>query len=470
MTDQSSEPDSAAAAFAVPRTALALPAPLREYQWEGVAFLARSESALLADEMGLGKTVQTAVALRLAMAEPDSGRCLIVCPASLVLNWMSELEKWAPQLVTRQLRGTSRNRAAMFSLPIQVLIASYEQVRQDGLTFASDVPFDLLILDEAQRIKNADSTTALACRLLQRRRAWALTGTPVENSAADMVSVFQFVRPGLIRTGMGRATIHERIRPYFLRRRKGEVLGELPPIIIQDVPLELRPKQQSAYDDIWFSRDLILSESGGDSTANLLALLTRLKQACNFDRESGESSKLDYLQDMLNEAFAAQEKVIVFSQYVETLEWVAPQIAIDNRIFSGAISKEARAQVVDWFENEPGSKTLLLSLRAGGVGLNLNAADQVVLLDRWWNPALEQQAIQRAHRFGRKKPLHVHRLHVPDSVEERVAQVLAQKEQTFDEYVNNAESADAKTLKDELLHILGLNEQRRYSQTRRNDE
>src|SRR5579863_2075731 len=160
---------------------LDLPFPLRAYQWEGVSFLTRSASALLADEMGLGKTVQAAVALRLVLTLPDCNRALIVTPASLTLNWERELARWAPQVLARRVQGVAEDRAALYRLPIAILIASYEQIRIDSIAIAQSAPIDLVILDEAQRIKNTDSAISLACRMLPRTRSWALTGTPVEN-------------------------------------------------------------------------------------------------------------------------------------------------------------------------------------------------------------------------------------------------------------------------------------------------
>jgi SNF2 family DNA or RNA helicase len=168
---------------------LAVPAPLRGYQWDGVNFLLSNESALLADEMGLGKTVQTAIALRLALRQPDYNRALIIAPASLRMNWEREMRHWAPELAVRRVLGSARDRAATYLLPIPVLITSYEQVRIDGHSIDSSVHFDIVILDEAQRIKNAGSGASLGCKLLPRTKSWALTGTPVENTTDDLISI-----------------------------------------------------------------------------------------------------------------------------------------------------------------------------------------------------------------------------------------------------------------------------------------
>ncbi|MGC4116786.1 MAG: DEAD/DEAH box helicase [Myxococcales bacterium] len=364
---------------------LELPAPLRDYQWAGVNFLARSESALLADEMGLGKTVQTAVAMRVALREESAGRALIVAPASLVRNWRLELDRWAPELVVRELEGDAENREALYTLPIQVLIGSYEQIRTDAMQRVLEARFDLVVLDEAQRIKNGNASTSFACRLLPRRRAWALSGTPLENSPRDIESLFEFLRPGLVTPQMGRKTIHERIAPYLLRRRKSEVLQELPPILIQDVKLSLSPRQRAVYDDLWLGRREAFEEAG-HSGACLLSLFTRLKQLCNFDEDSGESVKLDYLTTLLEETSAESGKVLVFSQYVSTLRWLSQRLGLPHDLYTGELSADEKVRAAHRFECEPGPRMLLVSIKAGGVGLNLQAANQVVLFESLVEP------------------------------------------------------------------------------------
>jgi SNF2 family DNA or RNA helicase len=437
---------------------LGLPSPLRQYQWDGVKFLLSAEAALLADEMGLGKTVQTSIALRLAMRKPDCNRALIVAPASLRVNWERELRHWAPELAVRRVIGNARDRAATYQLPIPVLITSYEQARSDMAVMDSSIHFDIVVLDEAQRIKNAGSGSALACKLLPRTVSWALTGTPVENSTDDLVSIYSFVKPQLLQAGLPRHMIHDRIKPYFLRRRKQEVLSELPPIIIQDIPLELEDAQLQAYDREWEAREQLVSANGlPASEAHMLAVLTRLKQICNFDRESGESAKLDALQLILENAEGPDDKIIIFSQYVETLRWLGDRLLLRHGMFHGGLSENERQRVLAEFESEPGPRVLLISLRAGGVGLNLNAASMVIMFDRWWNPAVENQAIQRAHRFGREQTLQVVRFQVENTIEDRIAELLLQKEDLFRSYVDEAESWQPSRLtREELRRILQL--------------
>jgi SNF2 family DNA or RNA helicase len=438
---------------------LDLPAALRAYQWQGVSFLARADSALLADEMGLGKTVQAAVALRLALQLPDCDRALIVAPAPLTLNWERELGRWAPNLTVRRLCGSKSDREAGYQLPIPVLVGSYEQVRLDVCTLDPDSHFDIVILDEGQRIKNTDSETAFACRLLPRSRAWVLTGTPVENSVDDLLSIFRFLKPGLLHSGMPRFELHDRIRPFFLRRRKKEVLPDLPPIIVQDLPLELEVAQRRAYDAAWESRKtLIRSQGESVSDGSIFALITRLKQLCNYDPDSDESVKLDSLRLIIDALSEPTDKVLIFSQYVETLKWLSERLGdIPYDLYHGQLSESVREDALARFEREPGPRALLVSLRAGGVGLNLPSASVVVLFDRWWNPAVENQAIQRAHRFGRDRLLQVVRFLVVDSIEERIDTLLGEKQVLFDQYVEKAENAPVRPFsRNELRTLLDL--------------
>lgn len=432
-----------------------LPADLRPYQWEGVSFLARERCALLADEMGLGKTVQTSVALRLALKEPYCDRALIIAPTALTLNWERELGRWAADLTVRRLRGPRLEREACYQLPIPVVVASYEQIRLDISNLGHGTHFDIVVLDEAQRIKNAESDTAFACRQLPFGRAWALTGTPVENSVNDLVSIFRFLSPDLVHNGMSRAEIHRRIRPFFLRRRKSDVLPDLPPIIVQDLPLALDGPQREAYDAVWAAR--AGSIHAGDH-GSIFALIARLKQLCNYELESGESVKLESLRLIAESLSEPTDKLLIFSQYVQTLKWLSERLPdLPHGLYHGQMDDRARDRALALFEEEKGPRALLVSLRAGGVGLNLPSASTVVLYDRWWNPAVENQAIQRAHRFGRDRPLQVVRFLVADSIEERISVLVREKQAIFERYVEQAENATIRMFsRNELYRLLDL--------------
>ena len=429
---------------------------LRPYQKQGVQFLLSNAAALLADEMGLGKTVQVATAI--SLGKDKFRRVLIVCPSALCLNWLRELQFWAPTVPSRLIIGDSDDRVATYRLPVQVLIASYEQVRADAKEFHSKTTFDLAVLDEAQRIKNISSATNWACRLIRRNCAWALTGTPLENSPEDLRGIFRFLDPQMLVSGMSPVEVHDAIDGHFLRRTKAEVLPELPPILIRDLKLELPKSQRIAYDAIWNSRsDSLSGDEGRSSVVSLFAILTRLKQVCNFDRDSGQSVKLAATNSLLENIGPSGGKVLIFSQFVETLNWLSPRIEMRHAILHGGLPLAERERMMDSFRREPGPQALLVSLRAGGVGLNLQEASIVVLFDRWWNPATEAQAIQRAHRFGRETPLEVVRFVVEDSIEQRIAQILDDKAELFEEYIGHAPSAPVNGFTEEdLRQILKL--------------
>ena len=415
----------------------------------------RSAAALLADEMGLGKTVQASVALSLLLDETDRvRRALIVAPASLTTNWMEELERWAPSAAVRRIRGVAREREAFYLLPVPVLVASYEQIRHDGLDRIPAGAFDLVIADEAQRIKNRDSATALACRLLPRTRTWALTATPLENDRNDVLSILSFLDPA---TTMDSSTVQlkTRLESMMLRRRKADVRADLPPVILQDVPVELYGAQRRAYDDLWHDRESTIRQTkdGGDVTAALLGLITRLKLICNS--ADGVSAKLDVLE-ALSDGFGPSARVLVFSQFVKTLRLIADRLTAPNDFLIGSMTLSRRKAAIERFRYGPTPRILLVSLRAGGVGLNLGEATHVVMFDRWWNPAVERQAIYRAHRFDRKDALHVIRFLVKESIEERVAAILDRKAALFDDTIESAAGGASRLTRSELMDIVQL--------------
>ena len=433
---------------------LSLPHQLRKYQLDGIKFLIQNQIALLADEMGLGKTVQVAVALEILYRQNRIWRTLIVVPSSLKLNWQKEIKKWAPSLSVQRIIGGGKNRWAYFHLPYNVLIASYEDIQIEFGNSNIMEKYELVVLDEAQRIKNPNSNTALACKLINRNSSWALTGTPIENSIEDLISIFSFLKLGLIYKGMLKKEIHKRIKMNFLRRKKKEVLKDMPPIIEQELPLELSGQQKRAYESyIFFKRSYYHQKS--ITHGELLSLITKLKQLCNYDPESNISVKLDALKTLINDVVNSDNKLIVFSQYLETLKWIANNLTeINYMLFSGELSENEKNKVLKDFEEESGPIVLLMSLKAGGVGLNIQAADSVLLFDRWWNPAVERQAIHRAHRFGRTRPLHVIKFVIVNSIEEEILNIIQKKESLFRDYVDKAEGFPVSQFKEEILHYL----------------
>lgn len=432
-----------------------LPFPLPAYQAEGVGFLARRKHALLADDMGLGKTIQAIVALRILLGGGFVKRALIVCPAGLKSNWKAEFRLWAPEVVVQVVQGDGGTRQLQWNSPRHVFIANYEILRNDSEFLP---PFDLVVLDEAQRIKNAETATARAIKAIPRRAAWCLTGTPLENSPQDLISLVSFMKPDvLLPSDAPPETIRSAIAPYFLRRRKTEVLKDLPPKVHFTTRLELSDAQREAYLAAEEEGTVFLRSLGETVTLHhVLALLTRLKQICNFDPKTGESAKLDYLLESLTVLRETGEKALIFSQYTETLQFLFEHLGdYHPLLYTGEISRTQKDDVLRQFREDASCFVLLLSLQAGGVGLNLQEASYVFHFDRWWNPAVERQAEDRAYRMGQTRPVLVTRLITVETIEERIDAVLAAKQALFDRVVE--EDVNASALSEaEYFHLVGL--------------
>ena len=287
---------------------------LYDFQIKGVEFLAYRKHALLADQMGLGKTVQAISALRVLFSVGAIQRALIVCPASLVTNWAKELEKWMPEAITQKVIGNKLKRRMLWRNPAHVYVTSYDSLRSD-LEIIRNVRFDVVILDEAQKIKNPDTKTARALRKLRRIGAWGLSGTPLENKREELISIFQFIHPGLnLDLYLPIPLLREKIAPYFLRRRKEEVLKELPPKIRSEVWLELTPEQRKEYEETLEEerRNLVELASRRELTRpHIFSVIHKLKQICNHDSRMQSSCKLDYLKEFLQKIVENGDKVIV---------------------------------------------------------------------------------------------------------------------------------------------------------------
>ncbi len=406
------------------------------YQFEGVAFLFPRIAAVLADEMGLGKTMQAITAMRMLLHAGEVRSVLLVCPKPLVTNWQREFALWAPELPLTVIEGDQEKRRWQWMLPdAPIKIANYEALNRDRATLdGPDLSFDLVVLDESQRIKNRNSTTSQVVRSIPRSRSWALTGTPVENSAEDLVGIFEFVAPGHLSADMKPRAMGRAAGEYILRRTKDKVLTDLPPKLFRDAELELTPEQRHTYQMAEEEGVLRLTEMGDEATIqHVFELVLRLKQICNFDPATGESAKLERLAADLEEVAASGQKAIIFSQWVETLQTLSQRLRRFGVLeYHGQIPAKKRDAVIQQFRDEPSRHVLLISYGAGGVGLNLQFAGYVFLFDRWWNPAVEDQAINRAHRIGAAGPVTVTRFLTLDTIEQRINQVLEEKREIFD--------------------------------------
>lgn len=430
---------------------LVFPCPPLRYQLEGVAFLYPRHAAILADEMGLGKTMQAITAIRLLLRSGEIQRVLLVCPKPLITNWLREFALWAPEIPILAIEGDPSRRRWQWQLEeMPVKIANYELLPRDqpiwsGSESAEEGPpprFDLVVLDEAQRIKNASGAIHQAVCALVRDRSWALTGTPVENSLDDLVGIFEFLVPGYLRREMKPRRVGRAIRDYVLRRTQEQVLPQLPAKRLRDAEVDLTPEQRLRYQQAEEQGVLHLKELGHEVTIqHVFELILRLKQICNFDPVTGSSAKLERLEADLEEVVASRRKAIVFSQWVSTLEQLALALQRFGPVqYHGQIPSRVRDRVIEQFREDRQSNVLLISYGAGGVGLNLQMANYVFLFDRWWNPAVEDQAIHRAHRLGTDGPVWVTRFLVRDSIEQRIQEILDQKRALFETVFSQAQS------------------------------
>jgi SNF2 family DNA or RNA helicase len=424
------------------------------YQMEGIAFLYAREAAVLADEMGLGKTMQAITAIRLLLRCGEIQSVLLVCPKPLVSNWQREFAQWAPEIPVTMVEGDQQRRRWQWQLTdVPVKIANYELILRDrelfegtDLTTTGQLQFDLAVLDEAQRIKNRRSATSQVARSIARRRNWALTGTPVENCAEDLVGIFEFLVPGHLSPEMKPSKMGRSAGDYIIRRTKDKVLTELPPKMFRDADIALSPEQRETYRLAEDDGVLRLSSMGdGASIQHVFELILRLKQICNFDPATGASAKFERLEADLEEVAASGRKALVFSQWVSTLRRLSRQLERFGPLeYHGKIPPKRRNGIIEEFRDSPDKHVLMISYGAGGVGLNLQFCEYVFLFDRWWNPAIEDQAVNRAHRIGAAGPVTVTRFLASDTIEERINLVLEEKRELFDTILSGTDRPQNK--------------------------
>ena len=443
---------------------------LMPFQRDGVGALLDMKRLLLADDMGLGKTVQAISALRVLRRRREVESCLVVAPAGLLDQWRRELSRWAPELSAIIIRGNSKDREWQWTARADVAIVSYDTLRSD-LDAGERAPaarktWGVVVADEAQRVKNRDSAASRALKTLRRERAWALTGTPIENREDELASILEFVDDDGLSSQRRRyhpgPALAERHRELQLRRKKSEVLDDLPPKMVDTRQIELTPAQRAAYDRAENEGIVHLKSLGADVTVqHVLELISRLKQICNFDPRTSESSKMDDISERLEELVGRGHRALIFSQYVSAHSGAA---AIAERLrkfnpltFTGALTPEERADMVDRFKTRDEHKALVMSLRAGGLGLNLQEASYVFHVDRWWNPAVERQAEDRAHRMGQTAKVNVIKYSCANTVERRIDDILERKQALFNEMIDDVSLDISQSLtRDELFSVVGL--------------
>ncbi|MBZ0090258.1 MAG: DEAD/DEAH box helicase, partial [Thermoanaerobaculia bacterium] len=470
---------------------------LRGYQKIGLGWLEfladLGLGGCLADDMGLGKTVQVLALLqahhrrnkaeseKAGKGNPSTSRpSLVVAPRSLVYNWVEETGRFAPELKIETYLGSDRKKVKSRFAEVDIVVTTYGTLRRDILSLRTQ-PFEFVILDEAQAIKNSSSQTAKATRLLQAEHRLALTGTPIENHLGELWSIFEFLNPGmlgnaprleaLIDTDPAEADQKPELRralsPFILRRTKGEVLSELPPKTEQVLRCQLGTKERVLYDELraHYRASLVqrFDEVGlNQSKIQVLEALLRLRQASchpgllDASRVDEPSTKIDLLVEQLQEVLEGGHKALVFSQFTSLLAIVRKRLEAAGIVYEYLDGKTRdRGARVDRFQEDPDCPVFLISLKAGGVGLNLTAASYVYLLDPWWNPAVEAQAIDRAHRIGQDQPVFAYRLIAEDTVEEKILLLQDSKRDLAEAILQADGSAIQKLTSEDLLWILG---------------
>ncbi len=440
---------------------LVLPNALYAFQVDGVRFLAERDGALLGDDMGTGKTIQAIVAMRMLFQSGEITSALIVVPLTLLRNWDRELFKWAEPLSgVTVVRGTREERKEQWQQLAHVYIATYGTVRNDIDSILKHRAFDLVVVDEVQAIKNREAEQSKAVKQLPRQRAWGLSGTPIENRIDDLVSIFEFLKPGQLPiTGITPRVAKARIAPHFLRRRKRDVLDDLPEKQAFDRWLDLEDAQRAAYEEAERSGIVFLRELGATVTVqHVLGLLLKLKQLCNRDPRSGESCKLDYLHAQL-EKLPEDCKALVFTQFIgEGLSFIAEAFEyLKPAIVHGQVSGGSRDAEVMRFQQDDSCRLFIATPKSGGIGLNLVRGNYVFHFDHWWNPATVRQAEDRAHRIGQTRDVMVFHLWIAGTVEERIHGILEAKRKLYADVIDELSNVEMSGLSEtELFSLFGL--------------
>ena len=449
-------------------------ASLRDYQEKGVRWLQMLHNygfgGILADDMGLGKTLQTIAFLTSRVTE-DS-RVLILAPSGLIYNWADEFRRFAPQLDLAVVHGLKANREAILSENHQIYVTSYATFRQDSELY-QEMAFDFLFLDEAQVMKNAQTKIAQSLRQFVVPAVFALSGTPIENHLGELWSIFQIVLPGLLPSKkefmkLPADRVAQFIKPFVMRRKKEEVLTELPDLIEVVYKNELEDQQKAIYlAQLQQMRDRLAQVTDQEfqrSRVEILSGLMRLRQICDtpalfMDDYQGASGKLDSLRDLLLQVADGGHRVLIFSQFkgmLEKIEKELPDLGLTSFKITGSTPAHDRQEMTKAF-NQGERDAFLISLKAGGVGLNLTGADTVILVDLWWNPAVEAQAIGRAHRMGQEQMVEVYRLITKGTIEEKIQELQEQKKHLVSQVLDGTESRASLSLA-EIREILGISE------------
>ena len=470
--------------FTVP---VSLKATLRGYQVDGYQWLGSLEhlglGGILADDMGLGKTLQMIAHILARVEAGDTKPTLVVCPASLVYNWTAELERFAPSLDVCAIVGAKAQRRVQIAGVAEhnVVVTSYDLMRRDIDEYAEQ-DFARVVLDEAQYIKNPLTQVARAAKRLPASVRFALTGTPIENRLSELWSIFDFLMPGLLGTresfakrfespvehaeGDSAACLQALVSPFVLRRVKEDVVADLPEKIEDTVMAQLTGEQRKLY---LANQDRIAQQVQHREASEfkkdklkVLAELTKLRQICcdphlHYEDYKAGSAKLDACMELVHGALDGGHRILLFSQFTGMLDIIGKRLAKEDIGFlklTGASSKESRAKMVAQFQAGE-VPVFLISLKAGGVGLNLTAADVVIHYDPWWNVAAQDQATDRAHRIGQQHTVTVYKLIAKDTIEERIMQMQESKRDLVNSVLGGDGISSALFTREDVLALLG---------------
>lgn len=463
-------------------------ATLRTYQIDGIGWLERLRkmhlNGILADDMGLGKTLQAIIAVTQNKLMNKQAQSIVVCPTSLVYNWVEEFSKFNPNLKTLPVDGTPAQRKKLLNdiKKFDVVVTSYSLLQKD-IDFYKEIPFSYAILDEAQHIKNRGTRNAKSVKMIQAKHRLILTGTPIENSLDELWSLFDFLMPGLLSSydrfvekyirhvgqakGKNLENLRRKVSPFILRRMKKDVLSDLPPVsdIVYHCHLSEMQKElyqsyaQSAREEL---SQLVKKEGFDRVQIHVLATLTRLKQICCHpaifakDRpELGDSAKYDMLMELLQNLMEARHKTVIFSQYTRMLNIMREDLQQQGIKFSYLDgSSKNRLEIVKKFNEDDSIPIFLVSLKAGGSGLNLTGADTVIHYDMWWNPAVENQATDRVHRIGQKNSVSSYKLVTLNTIEEKILELQKRKMGLVKKVVSCDEEAISMLTWEEVLELL----------------
>ena len=470
-----------------------LEAVLREYQRDGFYWIKTLKEngfgGILADDMGLGKTLQI---LAFLLSEKEQGkvgdelRTLIVAPASLVYNWKKEVERFTPQLSVCVMAGTAHERKELIknqTSNVDVWITSYDLLKRD-IELYQDIVFANEIIDEAQYIKNQTTHAAKSVRLVNSSFRMALTGTPMENRLSELWSIFDYLMPGFLygytrfRSEIETLIVSDKdedamtrlramIHPFILRRLKKDVLKELPEKQEEIVTVALSGEQKKLYQAHSQRLKMFLEDQNDEDFAQnklqILAELTKLRQLCCgpellLENYKGENAKLETCIELITQAIAGGHKILLFSQFTSMLDLIGEELKkakIDYYRIDGSVKKEARMEMVEQFQNPQNQVSVFcISLKAGGTGLNMTAADIVIHYDPWWNKAAQNQATDRAHRIGQKHAINVYQLIAEETIEQKICELQQVKEDLAEEVLSGEGISSTQFNKDEIMNLL----------------